>query len=67
MLGDPLLAGRMASRLLDKGIYAVGFCFPVVPKGLARIRTQMSAAHEQHHLDAALKAFADVGSELGVI
>lgn len=67
MLGDAVLAGRMASRLLDKGIYAVGFSFPVVPKGLARIRTQMSAAHEQHHLDTAIKAFADVGSELGVI
>lgn len=67
MLGDAVLAGQMANRLLEKGIYVVGFSFPVVPKGLARIRTQMSAAHEEHHLDAALKAFAEVGVELGVI
>ena len=57
----------MASRLLEEGLYVVGFSFPVVPKGLARIRTQMSAGHELHHLDSALAAFAHVGRELGVI
>jgi len=67
MLGDAVLAGRMAERLLDEGIYVVGFSFPVVPKGRARIRTQMSAGHELSHLDRALQAFALVGRELGVI
>ncbi len=67
MLGDATLAGSMAERLLKEGIYVVGFSFPVVPKGLARIRTQMSAAHELHHLDKALTAFQKVGKELGVI
>ena len=67
MLGDAALAGRMAERLLTEGIYVVGFSFPVVPKGMARIRTQMSAAHELHHLDRALAAFEKVGTELGVI
>lgn len=67
MLGDAALAGKMAERLLAEGIYVVGFSFPVVPKGLARIRTQLSAAHELHHLDKALAAFGKVGRELGVI
>ena len=67
MLGDAAFASRMASRLLEEGLYVVGFSFPVVPKGLARIRTQMSAGHELHHLDSALAAFAHVGRELGVI
>lgn len=67
MLGDAVLAGKMAERLLDEGIYVVGFSFPVVPKGLARIRTQMSAAHTEAHLDKALDAFGRVGRELGVI
>ncbi len=67
MLGDAALAGRMADRLLQEGIYVVGFSYPVVPKGKARIRTQMSAAHELAHLDKALSAFAKVGTELGVI
>jgi glycine C-acetyltransferase len=67
MLGDAALAGLMAEKLLKEGIYVVGFSFPVVPKGLARIRTQMSAAHELHHLDKALTAFERVGRELGVI
>lgn len=67
MLGDAVLAGRMAERLLAEGVYVVGFSFPVVPKGLARIRTQMSAAHELHHLEQALVAFEKVGLELGVI
>jgi glycine C-acetyltransferase len=67
MLGDAVLAGQMAQRLLAKGIYVVGFSFPVVPKGLARIRTQMSAALESHHLDKALAAFEKIGRELNVI
>ncbi len=67
MLGDAALAGRMAEHLLKQGIYVVGFSYPVVPKGKARIRTQMSAAHELEHLDKALDAFAKVGRELGVI
>ncbi len=67
MLGDAKLAGEMADRLLEKGIYVIGFSFPVVPKGQARIRTQLSAAHTRAHLDTAISAFADVGRELGVI
>lgn len=67
MLGDAALAGRMAELLLKEGIYVVGFSFPVVPKGKARIRTQMSAAHELHHLDKAVAAFEKVGRELGVL
>lgn len=67
MLGDAKLASAMADRLLTRGIYVIGFSFPVVPKGKARIRTQMSAAHERHHLDRAIEAFAAVGRELGVI
>ncbi|AWN73675.1 glycine C-acetyltransferase [Legionella anisa] len=67
MLGDASLAGRMANRLLELGIYVVGFSYPVVPKGLARIRTQMSAAHELHHLDKAIGAFETVGKEFSVI
>jgi len=67
MLGDAALATRMSELLLNEGIYAVGFSYPVVPKGLARIRTQMSAAHEISHLDRALDAFAKVGRTLGVI
>jgi glycine C-acetyltransferase len=67
MLGDARLATEMADRLLGEGIYVVGFCFPVVPKGQARIRTQMSAAHDREHLDRAISAFARVGRDLGVI
>lgn len=67
MLGDAVLAGKMARRMLEEGIYVVGFSFPVVPKGQARIRTQISAAHERHHIDKAVAAFAKVGRELGVI
>ena len=67
MLGDAVLAGKMAARMLEEGIYVVGFSYPVVPKGRARIRTQMSAAHEREHLDRAIAAFAKVGRELGVI
>ena len=57
----------MADRLLQEGIYVIGFSFPVVPQGQARIRTQMSAAHEPQHIDRAVAAFAKVGRELGVI
>jgi len=67
MLGDARLAGEMADRLLDKGIYVVGFSFPVVPRGQARIRTQMSAAHTPDHIDRAIDAFTSVGRELGVV
>lgn len=67
MLGDAVLAAKMAAGLLEEGIYAVSFSFPVVPRGKARIRTQMSAAHRREHLDRALSAFANVGRELGVI
>lgn len=67
MLGDAKLAGEFADRMLKEGIYVVGFSFPVVPKGQARIRTQMSAAHTQAQLDKAITAFIKVGKELGVI
>lgn len=67
MLGDARLASTMADKLLDHGIYVIGFSYPVVPKGQARIRTQMSAAHDRAHLDRALEAFGVVGRELGVI
>lgn len=67
MLGDASLASRFAERMLEEGIYVVGFSFPVVPKGQARIRTQMSAAHDKEHLDKAIAAFAKIGRELGVI
>jgi glycine C-acetyltransferase len=67
MLGDASLAGRMAERLLEHGVYVIGFSFPVVPQGQARIRTQMSAALTQPQLDLALAAFTFVGRELGVL
>ncbi len=67
MLGEAKLAQEFARRLLDEGVYAVGFFFPVVPRGQARIRTQMSAAHTREDLDLALAAFARVGRALGVI
>jgi glycine C-acetyltransferase len=67
MLYDAPLAQRMAERLLDEGIYVIGFFYPVVPKGKARIRVQVSAAHTIEHLDLALSAFGKVGRELGVI
>ena len=67
MLYDAPLAQRFAARLLEEGIYAIGFFFPVVPKGQARIRTQMSAAHSREHLDRAIAAFTKVGRELGVL
>lgn len=67
MLYDAPLAQKFADRLLEKGIYVIGFFYPVVAKGQARIRVQISAAHDQHHLDAAISAFTEVGHELGVI
>ena len=67
MLYDAPLAQRFAARLLEEGIYAIGFFFPVVPKGQARIRTQMSAAHTREHLDRAIDAFVRIGRELGVV
>jgi glycine C-acetyltransferase len=67
MLGDALLASNMAASLLGRGVYVVGFSFPVVPKGQARIRTQMSAGLTQDQLDTAIDAFTDVGRELKVI
>ena len=67
MLFDAVLAQEFARRLLDEGIYAVGFFFPVVAQGQARIRTQMSAAHSREHLERAVAAFTKVGRELGVI
>jgi glycine C-acetyltransferase len=67
MLGDAALAARMADLLLAQGVYVIGFSYPVVPKGQARIRTQMSAALTREQLDRALEAFATVGRELGVL
>lgn len=67
MLYDAVLAQKMAARLLEEGIYVIGFFFPVVPKGQARIRVQLSAAHEQHHLEKAVEAFTRIGRELGVL
>ncbi|BBD37377.1 glycine C-acetyltransferase [Aminobacter sp. Y103A] len=67
MLGDATVAQEMAARMLKRGIYVIGFSFPVVPKGQARIRTQMSAAHSSADIDRAIAAFAEVGRELEVI
>jgi len=66
MLGDAVLSQKMAEKLLEKGVYAVGFYYPVVPKGKARIRTQISAAHSKEDLDFALNAFKEVKEELGM-
>jgi glycine C-acetyltransferase len=67
MLYDAPLAQKFAGQLLDEGIYVIGFFFPVVPKGQARIRVQISAGHERHHLDKAINAFTKVGKQLGVL
>jgi glycine C-acetyltransferase len=67
MLYDAVIAQNFAAKLLDEGIYVTGFFFPVVPKGQARIRVQLSAAHEQDHLDKAIAAFVKVGKELSVL
>jgi glycine C-acetyltransferase len=66
MLGDANLAQEMSKRLLAKGIYAIGFFFPVVPKGKARIRTQISAKHTFGDLDKAIKAFRETREEMGI-
>ena len=67
MLYDEKLAHAMADEMLKEGIYVIGFSFPVVPKGKARIRVQISAAHEQEHLDRALQGFYSVGKRLGIV
>jgi glycine C-acetyltransferase len=67
MLYDAVLAQQFAARLLDEGIYVIGFFFPVVAKGQARIRVQLSAAHDQHHLEKAIDAFTKIGKELNVL
>ena len=67
MLGDAAVAGEMARRLLDEGIYVIGFSYPVVPMGRARIRTQISAAHTFEQIDQAIAAFTKVGSEMNII
>lgn len=67
MLYDAALAGKFAEKMLERGIYVIGFSYPVVPEGKARIRTQMSAAHDRDHIDKAIEAFAEVGRELGVL
>lgn len=67
MLYDAVLSQTMATKLLEKGIYVIGFYFPVVPKDQARIRVQISAVHDRHHLDKAIEAFTEVGKEVGVI
>ena len=67
MLYDAVLSQEMAAKLLERGIYVIGFYFPVVPKGQARIRVQLSAVHDQEHLDRAIASFTEVGKELGVL
>ena len=67
MLYDAKLSQQMAEKLLNEGIYVVGFYYPVVPKDQARIRVQISAGHERKHLDKAIEAFTKIGKELGVI
>jgi glycine C-acetyltransferase len=67
MLGDARLASAFAQQLLAHGVYVIGFSFPVVPHGKARIRTQMSAAHTKAQLDQAIAAFTQVGKELGIV
>jgi glycine C-acetyltransferase len=67
MLGDAALSVKMADAMLERGIYVIGFSFPVVPRGAARIRVQISAGHSKEHLDKAIGAFAEVGKALGVI
>ncbi|MDC1205137.1 aminotransferase class I/II-fold pyridoxal phosphate-dependent enzyme, partial [Salibacteraceae bacterium] len=67
MLYGAALSQTFANKLLEEGVYVIGFFYPVVPKEQARIRVQLSAAHNQTHLDKAIKAFAKIGKELGVI
>ncbi len=67
MLYDAPLAQSFANKLLEEGIYVIGFFYPVVPKGQARIRVQLSAGHERKHLEKAVAAFTKIGKELGVL
>ncbi len=67
MLGEASLATRLADQLLERGIYVIGFSYPVVPQGQARIRLQMSAAHTPEQIERALRAFSDVGRQLGIL
>jgi glycine C-acetyltransferase len=67
MLYDAVLSQKMSQALLNLGVYVIGFYYPVVPKGQARIRVQISASHQKQHLDSAIQAFTSVGKELGVI
>jgi glycine C-acetyltransferase len=67
MLYDAKLSQQMANKLLERGIYVIGFFYPVVPKGKARIRVQLSAAHSKAHIDTAIKAFTEVGKELKIV
>lgn len=67
MLGDARLASEFADKMLQRGIYVIGFSYPVVPKGEARIRVQLSAAHTEEQIRQAAAAFIDIGRELGVI
>ena len=67
MLYDARLSQEFATRLLDEGIYVIGFYYPVVPQGQARIRVQLSAAHSREHLDKAIAAFIKTGKQLGVV
>ena len=67
MLGEASVAGEMAERMMAKGVYVTAFAFPVVPKGQARIRTQMSAAHSTEEVDRCIDAFVEVGRDMGVI
>jgi glycine C-acetyltransferase len=67
MLYDAKLAQEFAAKMLEEGIYVIGFYYPVVPQGKARIRVQLSSAHGQEHLDKAIAAFTKVGKELGVL
>ena len=66
MLGDAVVAAKMAEKMLEKGVYVIGFSFPVVPQGKARIRTQVSAAHTREDLEFAVKAFTEVKREMGI-
>ncbi|MFL6628496.1 MAG: glycine C-acetyltransferase [Vitreoscilla sp.] len=67
MIGDAVKAQQLSQRIMELGLYAVGFFFPVVPKGQARIRVQMSAVHDRHHLEKAVEAFTQAGKELGLV
>ena len=67
LLGEAKLAQEMAEKMLDAGIYVIGFSYPVVPKGQARIRTQMSAAHSREDVERAIECFGQIGQEMGIV